>query len=92
MRPVLMGDAIAAARAMAAAPPARRGWVLCRMCREASRAEARRRATGQMHPRWGDGSLMSAALRRPCRAEPGLEDAAYREALIAVLERVGASP
>ena len=88
MRRVLMGDVIAAARAMAAAPPARRGWVLDRICREATRAEAHRQLTGRMHPIWGDGSLMAAALRRPCRPEPGLEDDDYRLAMIEVLEAI----
>ena len=39
-----------------------------------------------MHPLWGDGSLMAAALRRPVVPEPDLSDADYLRALLRVLE------
>ncbi len=84
-RPVTICDAIAAARALLAQPASRRDLVLWRMLREATRAEAHRQATGRSHARWGDGTLMTAALRRPCLPEPRLDDPDYRACLIAVL-------
>ncbi len=92
MRPVTINDAIAAARALLAQPPRRRDWVLWRMVAEATRAEAHRQAAGRPHPRWGDGTLMTAALRRRCRPEPQLNDPGYRACLIAVLEALGTYP
>lgn len=92
IRPVTISDAIAAARVLLALPPLRRPWALRRMLREATLAEAHRRATGRMHARWGDGTLMSAALRRPCRPEPRLDDPNYRACLIAVLKALGPQP
>lgn len=41
---------------------------------EAASADDWRRRTGRVHPRWGDGTLMSAALRRPSANEPPLSD------------------
>jgi hypothetical protein len=40
-------------------------------------ADEWRRSTGRTHPRWGDGSLMAAALRRPCDGEPALSDPSW---------------
>ena len=70
-------DAVAAARVLQRYPRERRPWVLHRMLVEAATADEWRRRTGQMHPRWGDGSLMSAALRRPAVSEPSLSDPAW---------------
>lgn len=70
-------DVVAAARALLAQPAERRPWVLHRMLSEAASADLWRRRTGRMHPVWGDGSLMSVALRRPSRHEPPLSDPAW---------------
>lgn len=86
---VQMADAVAAARALMALEPYQREMSLTRMLCEASVAEAHRQQTGLMHPIWGDGSLMAAALRRPVMPEPSLRDAEYRACLIAVLQRLG---
>lgn len=74
---LMHGDVQSAARALAAVPRLRRAWVMHRMLAEAATADAWRRAHGQMHPRWGDGSLMAAALRRPVIKEPPLSDPAW---------------
>lgn len=68
------GDALAAARALYPLPDRLHRFALTRMLAEAAAAEAHARATGRMHPRWGDGSLMAAALRRRCVREPLLTD------------------
>lgn len=70
-------DAIAAARVLHCHPRERWQWILHRMLAEAASADQRRRKTGRMHPRWGDGSLMAAALRRQADPEPPLSDPAW---------------
>lgn len=70
-------DAVAAARVLLRHPRDRRPWVLHRMLSEAITADDWRRRTGRIHPRWGDGTLMSAALRRPTASEPPLSDPAW---------------
>ena len=77
MRKVMHGDVVSAARVLLGVPRNRRAWVLHRMLAEAQRADAWRRRTARMHPRWGDGSLMAAALRRPILPEPPLDNAGY---------------
>lgn len=89
MRPVLMGDVVAAARALMAVPPAARARLMAAMLAEAEAAEAYRRACGRAHPDWGNGSLMAVAMARARVAEPALSDPAYRDCLVAVLEALG---
>lgn len=85
MRRVFLGDALAAARALLGAPSSRRAWVLRRMIAEAQAADRYCQLTRRMHPLWGDGSLMSAALRRRSVPEPFLDDPEYRACVIDVL-------
>ena len=87
-----MGDVIAAARVLAPWPRACRPKLLWRLVQEAAHADAHRRRTGRMHPAWGDGSLMAAALRRRVAKEPSLADEDYREAVILVLDWIGRHP
>ena len=70
-------DAVAAARVLLRHPRERRPWILHRMLAEAAIAGDWRRRTGRLPPRWGDGSLMSAALRRQPASEPSLADPAW---------------
>ncbi len=70
-------DAIAAARVLRRHRHERWPWVMHRMLAEAASADAWRRRTGETHPRWGDGSLMAAALRRQSAGEPPLSDPAW---------------
>lgn len=85
MRNMLIGDALAAARALCRVAPERRLRRLFRMCWEADRANAYRLRTARMHPIWGDGSLMAAALRRKPVLAGSLDDPEFRTALILVL-------
>lgn len=93
MRRVLHGDVSATARALLAVPPEARGALAARLLREAGAADRFRLATGRAHPLWGNGSLMSAAMRYPRAREPYLDDPDYAacmamlfEALIAQVE------
>ena len=81
MRPVRHEDVHAAARVLLGVASGRRVWVLYRMLREAGEASLHG-ISG--HPVWGDGSLMTAALRRrPCVA-PALADRGFCECLALV--------
>jgi hypothetical protein len=86
MRDVVLGDVIAAARALRSVRPGLRRFVLTRMCREAASARRHYVLTRRSHRRWGDGSLMTAALRRRPVPEPPLSDPEYRACLILVLQ------
>jgi hypothetical protein len=86
MRPVLHGDVTMAGLALLAAPPTARAELLARMLHEADLADAYRRATGTAHPLWGSGSLMSAAMARPRRREPYLDNPEYAACLAMVFE------
>jgi hypothetical protein len=88
MRPVGLGDLVAAAGALAAVPPARRGALMVRLLAQAQAADAFRRREGRMHPVFGNGTLMAAALACPQAAPPpgGVEAlAVLAEALEGVL-------
>ncbi len=86
MRPVMHGDMVAAARVLLGLPAPRRPAVLARMLQEARWADAYRIEVGALHPFWGDGSLMTAALNRRPGPEPRLSDRDYCGCLVAVLE------
>lgn len=77
MRQPLHGDAVSAARVLLRTRCGRRRWILARMFREADLAHAHFKRVRRTHPIWGDGSLMSAALRRHPLPEPALDDAEY---------------
>lgn len=77
MRQILHGDLTAAARVLRTVAPAAREGLLLRMIAEAEVADRYRRRLGRVHPRFGDGSLMAAALRRRPRPEPFLSDSDY---------------
>jgi class 3 adenylate cyclase len=86
MRALLLGDIVAAARALRAVDVSERPALLARLLEEASEAAHHGRQTGRNHPLHGDGSLMSAALAHGCVPEPALEDPQYRQCLALVLE------
>ncbi len=84
MRRVLPGDVSAAACVLLALPQAQRKAVMALMVGEADAADAYRQRTGQLHPHWGDGSLMSAALARSHVREPFLDDPDYAACMLLV--------
>lgn len=90
MRTALHGDAVSVARVLLGAPPERRRWILLRICREADLAHRFFRDRHRPHPIWGDGSLMTAALRRHPLPEPGLDSADYCRCLAMTYQALGA--
>lgn len=90
MRRVLYGDVSAAARALLTAPPGARDRLLARMLTEADAAEVYRRDTGRVHPLWGTGSLMSAALAHAVAPEPHLDDPDYAACMALVFKALAA--
>lgn len=90
MRRVLHGDLVAAARALRAAPAGTR-WRLARdLVARADAADRYLYRFGRAHPHWGNGTLMSAALALPLVPEPRLDEPAYADCLMLVLEAVRA--
>lgn len=84
------GDVVAAARVLYAVPRPRRGAVIARLLKEAAWADIYRCDRGRVHPMWGDGSLMTAALLRKPPREPGLSDVDYCTCMAMVLEALTA--
>jgi len=86
MRPVMHGDLVAAARVLFGMAEDRRAAAIAGMLRQAEWADAYRRKSGQVHPVWGDGSLMSVALNRRPGPEPALSDRGFCGCLAEVLD------
>ncbi len=94
MRRVLPGDVAAAGCALLCAAPSSRPELLRQMLARADAADAHRLATGRAHPRWGNGSLMAAAMAKPRLREPFLDDQDYAACMVLLftaLMRRGAS-
>ena len=92
MRPVGIGDLVAVAGALAAVPQAARPGLMTRLIDGATQADRHRAATGRAHPRWGNGTLMAAALTYPqAPLRPGCRDglAALACAVVGVLQSSG---
>lgn len=90
MRPVLPGDLSAAARALLPVPPAERRKLAARLLYEANAADCYRKRFGKAHARWGNGTLMAAAMMRPLGREPRLDDQDYLECQCVVFEALSA--
>ncbi|MEQ3625332.1 MAG: hypothetical protein ABNH26_10405 [Celeribacter sp.] len=88
MRSVLIGDLLAAAQVLAAVPERARAGRLDCLLRGAALAERHRQRTGRAHPRYGDGSLMAAAMKAP-RVPGTVRDAEFRRCLGMVLAGLG---
>ena len=56
------------------------------MLAEAETADAFRRETGRLHPLFGNGSLMGAALSRARAPEPFLDDPEYASCMAMVFD------
>ncbi len=77
MRPVMHGDVAAAGCALLRVAPEARFGLMSRLLSEAEAADQYRQETGNIHPLWGNGSLMAAAMARPRAREPFLDDLEY---------------
>lgn len=65
MRPVQLADIETAARVLMLAKPSTRADFMAKLLERAERADSYRQATGRPHPRFGTGTLMSAAAPYP---------------------------
>jgi len=81
-------DVHAVARALLSVAEHRRTWVMRRIFREADLAMASIRNGASAHPKWGEGSLMSAALRRKPIAAPSLSDPEFCRCLAQVYQAI----
>lgn len=88
MRSVLHGDIVAAARVLLLVPPRARRTLCRRMIVEAEFAHRYVKKLNKVHAFWGDGSLMSAARKRPIALEPTLSDLGYCACLEMVLREL----
>ncbi len=86
MRRVLHGDVSAAACVLYLIPELDRKAALRRMLAEADAADTYRVGSGNLHPLWGNGSLMSVALARPYAPEPFLDEPDYAACMALVFE------
>ncbi|RUS60440.1 hypothetical protein EGN72_09515 [Pseudorhodobacter sp. E13] len=86
MRSILMGDIIAAARALLECPVQERRARAATMIYHARIADKVRKRTGRPHMVWGNGSLMAAARPKPTRPEPFAGDPEYLAAIKLVAE------
>ena len=86
MRPVGHGDVSAVACALLPAQRCMRPRLLERILAEVETADAYRRETGRLHPLWGNGSLMGAALGHARAREPFLDDPDYAACMALVFE------
>ena len=91
LRAPLFCDVICAARALLAVAPDARAGRMISLFEEARVAARHVEVTGRGHPRWGDGSLMAAALSGAIEREPGLSNRDYCLCLAMVLSHLASA-
>ena len=77
MRPILHGDVVALSRLLLGARAPQRAVLCNRVITEADAADRYFKKFGRSHSLWGNGSVLSAARKRPLPPEPDLADAEY---------------
>ncbi|SFR41526.1 hypothetical protein SAMN04488005_1658 [Yoonia tamlensis] len=89
MRPVQLADLEIAARVVAAQPaPARRAMVKL-LCDQADMADIYRLGCGLAHPKFGTGTLMSAAMKHPQPVKPATSEPAFLTSLALLCAHLG---
>ncbi len=88
MREITHGDVRAAARVLLSCPEKDWPLLMARMLEEAHHADCYRKAQGRIHPRLGNGTLMSAAFAMGAAPEPPASDLRYLRALGHVIAAV----
>lgn len=76
---------MAAARVLLAVPAPQRQFVARAILAEAHLADVQRINTGRLHPQFGNGTVLSAALTRPCAEPKSPGDIDYLRCIAAVL-------
>ncbi|TCP42321.1 hypothetical protein [Rhodovulum marinum] len=90
MRPILPGDAVAAARALYTRPVGERASTMVHMLARVEAADAYCKRFHRAHPDWGNGSLMALAQRENLPPEPPLDDPDYCRCLALVFATLAA--
>lgn len=85
MRPVTLTDLAAAARVLLAQPEAQRAAAMAALIARAEAADRLRRDSGRLHPAYGNGTLLAAALAHP-GANPPPGDCDYLACLALAAE------
>ena len=85
MKPVIYNDVLAAVSAVSDLPPERRKLAITRLLDEAERADAYRITHSAAHPVFGDGSLLTAALRLERRGTTSFQTRDGLQAWLCVL-------
>lgn len=85
MRPILHSDLSTAARALLCVSSTARPELMSQLVQEAQCADRYTRRLGKPHPRWGNGTLASAAARYVLADEPPMDSSEYCRCLIIVL-------
>lgn len=85
MRSLLLGDIIAATRALLILPIDQRSGLLRRMIQQADAAHHFHKRLAKPHPEWGNGSLMARANKERQAAEPNASDGDYLQTLHVVI-------
>lgn len=88
MREITHGDIRAAARVLLARPDEEWPALMARMLDEVHQADCYRKALGRVHPRLGNGTLMSTAFTLGAAPEPPVSDLHYLRALGHVIAAV----
>ncbi|WP_052700896.1 DUF7742 family protein [Loktanella sp. S4079] len=84
MLQVQLADIEAAARVLYAVPAPARKAKAQELCRNARLAHAHRARTGFAHPRFGNGTLMSAATKQKSAPRAAFCDRAFVECLVTI--------
>ncbi len=87
MHRIGLADLWAAVGALLAVPPKARPRLMAELIAQAEAAAAWVRRTGRAHPRYGNGTLISAALARP-QVQRALDDPEVLAALILAAKAV----
>lgn len=88
MRVLLLGDLIAAARALLCVPRSQRKPLIRLMLQQAEAAHEYQNKCSLPHPAWGNGSLMACANTMPQVVEPYASEMQYLQSLHLVIAEV----
>jgi len=88
MRPVTQSDISAAARVLLRVPPDRREQAARHLVERAVQADLHRLTTGRHHPRYGNGTLLSAALAHDMANPATGREVDFLAAMASVIEQI----